>query len=459
MPTTLRAGKNWVPNPSFEVDTAGWPVAFGAVITRVSTQARYGTSSAKLDLAATVNSQTYPACDKTDLALTGVVHVVTARLRLLIPLGVTLDEVYTQISYSDATAPKSFTTNIVGTGDWQDIVVPPLASDPAKTITQYYLVIRKTSAAAGYTIYVDGVDVRVDEPDADDYIDGSLGSGYAWTGTPHLSASTRAGAVSAIPTGGGGSGTQTLAALPKVARGTAQATPVSLWSAPIQCQGKRAIRFDMDIESIADGALGLVIDGWDPAKGIWITELTTTTRAAAGHYVSFIDPLVPTAAGVNVQREVPSLVRVSFGGTTTNALCSLAVTLDDGASDFGRVQTFVALPKMPRGTSTPNSIYAYSPFTTNGAMAIRLDHDIESIADAAIGLVVESWDPAKNAWVGELYTTQRSTPGHWVSYIDPRIPGVLYTGHRQQPAKRYRVAFGGASPTICVASVSVTLGA
>lgn len=67
------------------------------------------------------------------------------------------------------------------------------------TIARTYMALYGTDGhAAGDIVWIDNVQFEA-KPYATPYADGSLGSGYAWTGTPHASSSTRAAASVSAP--------------------------------------------------------------------------------------------------------------------------------------------------------------------------------------------------------------------------------------------------------------------
>lgn len=207
MPTLVapkRGGRNAIINPSFETNVTGWTARAGCTVVQSNDVAWFGSYSLKVVCDNKVTTQgvyitggsiSYPA----NFALTGVTHRAYAKVRLWIPTGMTVPIVQIQVNYTDASFSINPINNVVGTSQWQELSFSPVITDPAKTIQSFFMQIYASSIApAPWMCYIDGVDWRFDEPDCDDYIDGSPSNIYAWTGTAHASASTRIALV-AIP--------------------------------------------------------------------------------------------------------------------------------------------------------------------------------------------------------------------------------------------------------------------
>jgi hypothetical protein len=190
-----RGGKNVIRNPSTETNTSFWNVTAGAAITRDTAELLFGAASLRVDLPITNAAACYQFIDMTGVTTTGVPHTIACKTRLKAPAGQVISRLQLRVQYSDATVATSVIDNIVATGAWQEVVLPTYATDPTKTLTSstaFYVALNNGAIAAPCSVWIDGVDVRIDEPDVDDYIDGSLGAGYAWTGAAHGSTSTRA---------------------------------------------------------------------------------------------------------------------------------------------------------------------------------------------------------------------------------------------------------------------------
>jgi hypothetical protein len=457
MPTTGRGGTNRFINPSLEVDTAGWTQGVNnSTLTRSADLAWVGSSSGKIVIAAHQYSCIYPTWDFAGLTpLTGVAHIFHGRVRVWIPLGTTVARIFLNVLYSDANQAQSpIFENTVGTGAWQDLVIPPVVSDPTKTLQSVALIMGNYGTSANaYEFYVDGADLRIDEPDVDTYIDGDQGDRYAWTDTPHASTSVRAPGYM-VGAGVQAAGSQSVTLLPKAARSAADS---SLFLPSLPVKGADSIRFDFDLVSITSGNVGLKLEAWDPARLLWVALLDGPLLSAPGHQTLAIDPRLPPVANLTVQQIPPARLRARLTGTAEGAVSSLTATAGQAQSDFTRVQTFVVFPMLAR--VSPDIFQTWVPLDTAGASAIRFDLDAEAFVGTNLTIVIQSWDPAKQAWLAHEFVGEgRLTgPGHAVTTIDPRVPPSLSNSQRELPSK-LQVRFGG-NMTSATCALSCTLGA
>lgn len=187
--------KNFIPNPSFEYDAdgsttlTGWTINSANAAQNVSTTfAKFGTKSIKLIPSGGVKNYFY--CD--------------------VEYG--LNQVYVLTFWSKCTAYSSGTpfvaikttgfgsiTNISGFGntsvnlttsvyDWTKttiyLCVSSLATAKVRIIVDY------NNGTPDFTYYLDGFQWEKQSTPTD-YCDGSLGTGYSWTGTAHNSSSLR----------------------------------------------------------------------------------------------------------------------------------------------------------------------------------------------------------------------------------------------------------------------------
>jgi hypothetical protein len=108
---------------------------------------------------------------------------------------------------------------------------------------------------------------------------------------------------------------------------TAADIAATAYMGPVMTLGASGVRFDVDVEQIADNALFLVVDAWDDAKKDWAMALQTGIGITApGHYVHAIDPRL--VADPYVNRQIPAArLRARWGGGPTTVRCSLAYTL------------------------------------------------------------------------------------------------------------------------------------
>ena len=452
-----RSGKNWIPNPSAEVNTTGIRPSGGATAVRTNEQAMAGTSAFKLIVPATTSAGIGMNADLTGVALTGVPHMLRAKVRLWVAAGVTIPGAVLQIGYADG-YPYWSTGPIVGTGGWQTVTLPPIATDPARTIVEVilYLVFNTTAAASAYVVYADGLDLRIDEPDIDSYIDGSLGPRYRWDGAAHNAPSLRdEQPVTSSPT----PGPRSLVLFPLRTR--VEANGDFAPQVVLQTNGA-AVRFDWD-RPADTGAHWLDVWAWNPASSSWYQYLPVGPLSSAGHTLCTIDPRFPNP-GNGIQAIPPTKLRIQLvpNSAGITATSSVSATLDRSGGDyasgaFSGVTTFALFPKKVR-TAAEIGQLRFMPVTLNGARGVRFDLDVEAIADNSIAIVVDGWDPAKQAWTTEATTgLPLSAPGHAVHHVDPRIPASA-TGNQREPFSKLRVRLGGAPSTV-TCSVSCTLGA
>jgi len=184
-------GQNRCTNPSFETNLTSWNIRAGTTATVSTEQAKFGTSSAKLVTGSGGNQGMYLAASTAGVTLTGVTHLVSSKMWVYAAAPLTFLRIQHQVNYTDASTVSTYVDVGLGGKGWQEVTIPPFSTDPAKTIQILYLQVLTVTGHTGATLYVDGVDCRVDEIACDTYIDGSLGAGYAWLGTAHNSASTR----------------------------------------------------------------------------------------------------------------------------------------------------------------------------------------------------------------------------------------------------------------------------
>jgi hypothetical protein len=104
---------------------------------------------------------------------------------------------YTDLSYGFGDL-----TNNQLTGDWTRYIGNPVTSDPDKTINLAMMYVRTASDWAGTATFRATAAQIEEKAYATSFLDGSLGSGYAWTGTAHNSVSTRAAGSLQLPPDG-----------------------------------------------------------------------------------------------------------------------------------------------------------------------------------------------------------------------------------------------------------------
>lgn len=105
--------------------------------------------------------------------------------------------VFMSAVYSDLTTTVGAVTNVTAGAGWTRVTTPPITTVAGKTLDVVVLHAR-TATAQAVTFVVDGAHIE-QKPYATSYADGALGTGYAWTGAAHASASTRAAASLQLP--------------------------------------------------------------------------------------------------------------------------------------------------------------------------------------------------------------------------------------------------------------------
>jgi hypothetical protein len=176
---------NYVPNPSFEVNTAGWAASGGGVLTR-STVEHHGAGVAALQVVTTTAADSGMSSPLTPMPVTGG-RPYTLSAWVKAPAGAAL-----KVVWRVQTPLLDVVVNFTGTGQWERITYPNRAGVAGQS--GYIVSIRtRTTHAAALTFYVDELMIE-DAGAAGTYFDGSTpdttGRLYDWTGTPHASTST-----------------------------------------------------------------------------------------------------------------------------------------------------------------------------------------------------------------------------------------------------------------------------
>ena len=100
--------------------------------------------------------------------------------------------------YTDATDEfGSSSITITLTDAWQRLITPAFTTNAAKTLDFLSLIVT-TQTGVATTLYADNGQIE-EKAYATSYCDGSLGTGYSWSGTAHASSSSRAGTVISAP--------------------------------------------------------------------------------------------------------------------------------------------------------------------------------------------------------------------------------------------------------------------
>ena len=185
------------PNPRPTTTDSG-AIGSGATITR-DTSVRYGADAASWKVACPGSI----ASEGIQLRQTGLSvqggNAWSGQTKVIGPAGKVVRH-WLRFLYSDTTLQDSSVLTLTLSGDWQDIVRQNVVSNGAKTISAVLLMVRNNAAEA-YEFNCTRVQIE-ERPYATSVAIGDLGAGYAHTGTPYQSASTRAASSAAIsPTG------------------------------------------------------------------------------------------------------------------------------------------------------------------------------------------------------------------------------------------------------------------
>jgi len=179
------ATTNLCPNPSFEIDLTGWGTAGGDLAARSTDFARFGEASIRLTENGGSKYIRYtnivtgaPIPQGNDYTATGWVR------------GVAGQQVHFRILETGGAAGAAgvYGDWLTLTGGWQRI--PALTWTIVQADRTGLNLYIYTDYAAGEIAYFDGIQLELQDYHTS-YCDGSLGTGYAWTGAAHLSTSTR----------------------------------------------------------------------------------------------------------------------------------------------------------------------------------------------------------------------------------------------------------------------------
>ena len=164
------AATNYVVNPSFETATTGWSTS-GLTVARSTELARVGSYSLKCTSSAS-NQAVYQ-----DIALSNGNYHISGYVWVRSGVGVTV-AIYDASSFSNGQ-----TATITTKGQW-------VRFSFARTVSTGGLRIWIRDNVGVCTWYVDALQVtNTSYPQP--YLDGSMGTGYTWSGTAHVSTSSR----------------------------------------------------------------------------------------------------------------------------------------------------------------------------------------------------------------------------------------------------------------------------
>ncbi|MFA7297911.1 MAG: hypothetical protein WC211_12125 [Dehalococcoidia bacterium] len=182
-----RGTTNFVTNPSFEVDLSGWSAVAGATISQqVSGGGAFGAAYARIDVTSTGHGMRVTGSGN---AAQGDPYTASVHLRAASPTDVGK----TVQVYLDASGGtyEIFATDHVLTEGWSRVVIATTWAQSGHT--GWGLAVRNAIPQGEFSVCVDAV--QYEATSVTSYADGGGGTGYAWTGTEHASASTRTGAA------------------------------------------------------------------------------------------------------------------------------------------------------------------------------------------------------------------------------------------------------------------------
>lgn len=183
------ATTNLLLNPSGEnaTITTGTIVWSGATVTRDTAYAYQGTAAVKVVTPGATINEGVSFTSASALNYTGSVRTFVGSIWLR---GSGSVDVWLRAQYTDTSTTDGARTTVVLTDAWQAVAVATIATNAAKTVNLFHLFVRTTGTLAT-TFYADAAQVE-EKGYATSYCDGSLGTGYTWSGTAHASSSSRA---------------------------------------------------------------------------------------------------------------------------------------------------------------------------------------------------------------------------------------------------------------------------
>jgi hypothetical protein len=183
------ASTNWVPNPSFEVNTTGWTIGGGATSALVTDLAFSGTHALQLTDTETNGAFITLATGIPVTPGQGVYVAIRALARqanAMLTLSIEFQSGTGPISGVGNVTSVNITTN---SNDWTTATYFMEAPATAISTTMYVIVETTTGGAIGDKWLLDAAELRIDEP-LDGYFDGDTPDSE-WLGTAHNSASFR----------------------------------------------------------------------------------------------------------------------------------------------------------------------------------------------------------------------------------------------------------------------------
>lgn len=167
---------NLVPNPSMEATTLDWTATFSGTVAKSTVYAYLGATSCEITWPTALANQAVGGVNVSGLTI-GTVYTCTAYVR--VPAGhPDVRITVATIGYGDIATIKD---------QWVRLTETFTATATIHNVG----IVAYTTPTAGQKCYVDCVQVEA-RAWATSYVDGTLGTGYSWTGTAHASTSSRA---------------------------------------------------------------------------------------------------------------------------------------------------------------------------------------------------------------------------------------------------------------------------
>lgn len=184
------AATNLVTNPSVGLASTNWTLSgTGTTVTRITTDAYMGVACAEIATADVSAAGVFINSTNRIAVTAGSVYSASLHAKL-ITAGTYQFRI--EIQWYDAGgsySSSSTSSNLTMTSDWSRFSFT--ATAPAGAVTARFRTSRVTTGA--FTYHADAAQFEAGSPTP--YLDGSLGTGYAWTGTAHASTSTRTAAT------------------------------------------------------------------------------------------------------------------------------------------------------------------------------------------------------------------------------------------------------------------------
>ena len=188
-PRSLGYRVNYIPNPSFEVNTTGWVAITGATLTRIETESVNGDAAAQVVTTSASGFQWGTAGSETKLSYPAQ---GSYRISAYIKAATESGESTYSLRYFEYESQG--TTSTIGSGTLGSTSISAedgwtrISGTFTRTVGANNLIIRifSSSTTSGHTFYVDSIMLE-NLSTLGTYFDGS--DGGFWTGTPHQSIS------------------------------------------------------------------------------------------------------------------------------------------------------------------------------------------------------------------------------------------------------------------------------